>query len=98
VLEQIGITDAEEINAKVNTLSHKKVYYYESDELVPDNLATFEKVFNGLKEKYNFVLHLPAAKVPAPVPVPASATAPAPVAATTPAPAALPAPASVPAT
>lgn len=66
VLEQIGITNAEEINAMVNTLSHKKVYYYESDELVPDNLEAFEKVFNGLKEKYNFVLHVPA---PAPVPV-----------------------------
>lgn len=60
VLEQIGITDAEEINAKVNILSHKKVYYYESDELVPDNLETFEKIFNGLKKKYNFVLHSPA--------------------------------------
>lgn len=74
VLEQIGITDAEEINAKVNTLSHKKVYYYESDELVPDNLETFEKVFNGLKAKYNFVLHAPA-------PVPAQIASPAPIAA-----------------
>jgi hypothetical protein len=61
VLEQIGITDSEEINAKLNTLSHKKVYYYESDELVPDNLETFEKVFNGLKETYKFVLHSPPA-------------------------------------
>lgn len=69
VLEQIGITDAEEINAKVNTLSHKKVYYYESDELVPDNLETFEKVFNGLKEKYNFVLHAPTAVAPTQSPV-----------------------------
>ena len=50
VLEQIGFTDAEDISVKVNTRSHTKVYYYESDELVPDILETFEKVFNGLKE------------------------------------------------
>lgn len=60
VLEQIGIRDADEVAAIVNSLSHKKVYYFESDDVVPDNLATFEKVFNGLKEKYGFVLHAPA--------------------------------------
>lgn len=82
VLEQIGIADADEINAKVNTLSHKKVYYYESDDLVPDNLETFEKVFNGLKEKYNFVLHAPAPAMltstlhPASAPTPALEEAP----------------------
>lgn len=83
VLEQIGITDPEEVNAKVNTLSHKKVYYYESDELVPDNLETFEKVFNGLKEKYKFVLHAPAAALAAtaPAPTPAPTTTPTPGAA-----------------
>lgn len=61
VLKQIGIQDADEVASIVNTLSHKKVYYFESDEVVSDNLETFEKVFNGLKEKYNFVLHAPAA-------------------------------------
>lgn len=66
VLKQIGIEDADEIAAIVNTLSHKKVYYFENDDVVPDNLKTFEKVFNGLKEKYNFVLHAPA-----PTPAPA---------------------------
>ena len=45
-------------------MSHKKVYYFESDELVPDTMAIFEKVFKGVKEKYQFVLHTPAA-VPA---------------------------------
>lgn len=60
VLQQIGIENADEVAAIVNTLSHKKVYYFESDDVVPDNLKTFEKVFNGLKEKYNFVLHAPA--------------------------------------
>jgi hypothetical protein len=57
VLKQIGIDDVEEVASIVNTLSHKKVYYFESDDVVPDNLETFKKVFNGLKEKYNFVLH-----------------------------------------
>jgi len=60
VLEQIGIEDADEVAAIVNTLSHKKVYYFESDDVVPDNLKTFEMVFNGLKDKYKFVLHAPA--------------------------------------
>lgn len=72
VLKQIGIDDVEEVAGIVNTLSHKKVYYFESDDVVPDNLETFEKVFNGLKEKYNFVLHAPA---PAPAQNPAPAEA-----------------------
>jgi hypothetical protein len=71
VLKQIGIEDVEEVANIVNTLSHKKVYYFESDEVVPDNLALFEKVFTGLKDKYGFVLHAPA-----PPPVPAAAPAP----------------------
>ncbi|OXR31821.1 anticodon nuclease [Pseudomonas umsongensis] len=69
VLKQIGIEDADEVATIVNTLSHKKVYYFESDEVVPDNLKTFDKIFIGLKEKYNFVLHAPApALVLAPAP------------------------------
>jgi hypothetical protein len=61
VLTQIGITDAAEVATIVNTMSHKKVYYFESDELVPDTMAIFEKVFKGVKGKYQFVLHTPAA-------------------------------------
>src|SRR5690606_14666642 len=74
VLQQIGIEDVEEVAGIVNTLSHKKVYYFESDDLKPDNLAMFNKVFLGLKEKYQFVLHSPAAK-PADA-LPAKAAAP----------------------
>lgn len=73
VLGQIGITDVDEVARVVNTLSHKKVYYFESDELTPDNRAMFENVFVRIKEKYNFVLHAPA---PAPAPVPQEAPAP----------------------
>ncbi|MFN4982961.1 MAG: AAA family ATPase [Akkermansiaceae bacterium] len=57
VLEQIGITDANEIANIINTLSHKKVYYFESDELTPDSKNLFNSIFTKIKSKYNFVLH-----------------------------------------
>lgn len=72
VLKQIGIDDPGEVATIVNTMSHKKVYYFESDELVPDTRGIFEKVFVGLKEKYHFVLHTPA-----PIATPPAATEPA---------------------
>jgi hypothetical protein len=65
VLKQIGINNEDEVANIVNTMSHKKVYYFESEDLKPDTLATFEKIFFGLKEKYQFVTHTPAAEVPA---------------------------------
>ena len=57
VLNQIGITEPNRVADIVNALSHKKVYYYESDIVVPDNLSIFEEVMTGLQEKYKFVLH-----------------------------------------
>jgi len=69
VLKQIGIDGPDDVARIVNTLSHKKVYYYESDELVSDSLEVFEKVFNGLKEKYQFVLHAPTVEIPAEAPL-----------------------------
>lgn len=75
VLQQIGIEDANEVATIVNTLSHKKVYYFESDELNADSLKTFEKVFIGLKEKYQFVLHTPAPGPVSPATTEAVATA-----------------------
>lgn len=60
VLAQIGIEDPDEVAAIVNTLSHKKVYYFESDDLNADALQIFEKVLTGLKQKYQFVLHTPS--------------------------------------
>jgi wobble nucleotide-excising tRNase len=53
VLGQIGITDVDEVARVVNTLSHKKVYYFESDELTPDNKIMFENIFTRIKDKYN---------------------------------------------
>lgn len=63
VLKQIGIDDEDEVATIVNTMSHKKVYYFESDELKSDSLAAFEKVFIGVKEKYQFVLHAPVGEL-----------------------------------
>lgn len=66
VLKQIGIDDEDEVATIVNTLSHKKVYYFESVELKADPLKTFEKILTGLKDKYQFVLHTPAPVVASP--------------------------------
>ena len=57
VLERIGFDDAEEVARIVNTLAHRNVYYYESDLLVPDNLALFEEVYEKLNTRYPFVTH-----------------------------------------
>jgi hypothetical protein len=69
VLEQVGITDANEVANIINTLSHKKVYYFEGDELTRDSKDLFDSVFSKIKSKYNFVLHA-SAPVPAPAPAP----------------------------
>ena len=57
VLKQIGLDNENRIATIINTLSHQKVYHYQSDALEHDNLDMFEEVFNGLKEKYQFLLH-----------------------------------------
>ena len=57
VLHQIGVENPNDVADIVNTLSHKKVYYYESDRLPPERQQLMESVLNKLKEKYNFVLH-----------------------------------------
>lgn len=57
VLNQIGINEPNRVADIVNALSHKKVYYYESDIVVKDNLDIFDEVMDGLRAKYNFVLH-----------------------------------------
>lgn len=69
VLQQIGLTDPGKVAQLINTLSHKNVYYFESDDLGPDNRELFDTVFQGIKQKYNFVLH-------APTPAPALVKAP----------------------
>jgi hypothetical protein len=57
VLEKIGIENPNDVADIINTLSHKKVYYYESDRLVPDRRQMFETVLTKLQQTYNFALH-----------------------------------------
>jgi len=54
-LECIGFEDADEVARIVNTLAHKKVYYYESDLLVPDSVALFDDILDKLNARYAFV-------------------------------------------
>ena len=54
-LESIGIDDADEVSRIVNVLAHKKVYYFESDILVPDDLALLDEICEKLKKKFPFV-------------------------------------------
>lgn len=67
VLTEIGAGDPDDVARVINTLSHKKVYYFEGDILKGETRDLFDKIFQGLKSKYNFVLHAPK---PALVPVP----------------------------
>jgi hypothetical protein len=57
VLDQIGMENPNDTADIINVLSHKKVYYYESDRLVPDRLKIFEAVLTKLQQKYNFAIH-----------------------------------------
>ena len=74
VLTEIGIGDPDDVACVINTLSHKKVYYFEGDILKGETRDLFDKIFQGLKSKYNFVLHVPR-PAPAPAPVPEEALA-----------------------
>jgi len=56
-LERIGFDDADEVARIVNALSHKNVYYFEADLLVPDSLALFEAIYSKLNAHYAFVTH-----------------------------------------
>lgn len=84
VLEQIGITDANEVANIINTLSHKKVYYFESDELTSDSQTLFDSVFTKIKAKYNFVLHASAKDVSTGAATAATDSTPVPTATSTP--------------
>ncbi len=56
-LERIGFEDSDEFARIVNTLAHKKVYYYESDLLIPDSLELFNQILDKLIAQYRFVTH-----------------------------------------
>ena len=56
-LEHIGVEDVEGTVNTINSLSHKDVYYYQSDLMSPSVEVVFRDVFNKLLAKYPFVLH-----------------------------------------
>jgi hypothetical protein len=58
VLHRIGIHDKNDIADIVNTLSHKRIYYYESDLLQDETRASLEDVLDKLQESYRFKLQL----------------------------------------
>ena len=55
-LQQIGITEDARIGEILNALSHKNVYYYESDLVVEDNRLIFIEVFEKIMDKYRFII------------------------------------------
>ncbi len=57
VLTEIGVSEPDNNAQILNTLSHKNIYFYESDELVEDNKALFKEILEKLLSKYGFVLH-----------------------------------------
>lgn len=57
VLNQIGIEDDDIVAKIINNLSHKKIYHFQTETMLPDNEKLFREVFDKLKAKYNFVIH-----------------------------------------
>lgn len=57
VLQQIAIDDREDVATIVNSLSHRKVYYPESDQLPADARRLFDQILDRILRTYNFVLH-----------------------------------------
>lgn len=53
VLQQIGITK-ERIPNMINVLSHKKIFYYETDMISPENKVDMIDILEKLFIKYNF--------------------------------------------
>lgn len=57
ILNQIGIDDTAQVARIINTLSHQKVYHYQTEVMNPDNEELFKSVFDKLQDKYKFKLH-----------------------------------------
>ncbi len=55
-LNKIGITDEARVAEIINALTHKNVYYYESDLVVDDNKKVFNEVFEKLMDTYSFII------------------------------------------
>lgn len=57
VLSQIEIENPNEAADIINTLSHKKIYYHETDLLTPEKRDMLVNVLTKLQAKYKFALH-----------------------------------------
>lgn len=57
-LERIGFENPDDVARIVNALSHKNVYYFESDSLVPDSQELFDEIYEKLNAHYAFVTHV----------------------------------------
>ena len=53
VLQQIGINEAR-IPNMINVLSHKNIFYYETDTISQSNKEDLKDILHGLFTKYNF--------------------------------------------
>lgn len=56
VLEEIGYSkeEANKIASEDNALTHRNVYFPQSDIMVPDNKNLLKNIFRKIKEKYHF--------------------------------------------
>lgn len=58
VLDQIGINDTDRVMQIINALSHEKIFRFQASAMIPDNKEILLEVFNAIKTKYNFVIHV----------------------------------------
>ncbi len=75
VLQVIGVAEFAEDSQTLNTLSHKNIYFYESEDLTEEAKTLFDDILGKLLNKFDFVLHAPAPE-PAPDQAPTPATGP----------------------
>ncbi|BCD59484.1 MULTISPECIES: AAA family ATPase [unclassified Nitratiruptor] len=54
VLEKIGITDANDISNRLNVLSHKNIFTYESEIITSDSKHLIIEILDKLQDKFEF--------------------------------------------
>lgn len=54
VLEQIGIGEVGDISNRINSLSHRNIYYPQPGEMNEADKKLFKDIFNKIQAKYNF--------------------------------------------
>lgn len=59
VLEQIDLEDVNDLSNRINVLSHKNIFTYESELIAENNKKLIEEILEKLQKKYKFVLHEP---------------------------------------